>query len=314
MLWGSTGIEGRALFAGPAQALEAITKLDGLEFEPGRILKAAMAVEDLDLGAAAIPMPIAASSQQQQQQLQQQQQQQQQQQVKTSPRSPDHLPATPTGIAPSLHHPFAQQVHPSSGGMLPFPGAAPFVPPFQMAAAAQAGMLAPRAYAPVKNERDNPPCNTLFIGNLGESVLEEELRAVFGPQPGFQQLKLVRSPRGISAFIEFTDTTAAEAAHDSQQGLILSSSDRGPIRVQFSKNPFGRKREGIGGGIGGLGGGLPGSPHAQVTMPMSPMTAMASPVHMYGAYGMPMSQPAMVPHGFIYSTSPSGTTAVFLHR
>ncbi len=32
-------------------------------------------------------------------------------------------------------------------------------------AAAPAG---PRSYAPVTNTKDNPPCNTLFIGNLGE--------------------------------------------------------------------------------------------------------------------------------------------------
>ena len=38
------------------------------------------------------------------------------------------------------------------------------------------------------------------------------------------------------------------------QGLTLKSSDRGPIRVQFSKTPFGRKREAIqGNNIGMMG-------------------------------------------------------------
>lgn len=32
---------------------------------------------------------------------------------------------------------------------------------------------------------------------------------------------------------------AATAVHDSQQGAILTSSDRGGIRIQYSKNPFG---------------------------------------------------------------------------
>lgn len=27
------------------------------------------------------------------------------------------------------------------------------------------------------------------------------------------------------------------------QGAVLPSSDRGPIRIQFSKNPFGKKRD-----------------------------------------------------------------------
>lgn len=123
------------------------------------------------------------------------------------------------------------------GGMMPFPTAAgPF--PYPTAA-----VMAPHVFAPVKNEKDNPPCNTLFIGNLSDNVDEEELREVFGKESGFQQLKVVKSSKGISAFIEFADTESAMACHQAQQGLVLKSSDRGAIRVQFSKNPFGRKRE-----------------------------------------------------------------------
>ncbi len=38
-----------------------------------------------------------------------------------------------------------------------------------------------------------------------------------------------------SGFIEFEDVAAAMAVHDSLQGAILASSDRGGIRVQYSK-------------------------------------------------------------------------------
>jgi RNA recognition motif-containing protein len=38
-------------------------------------------------------------------------------------------------------------------------------------------------YAPVSNTRDNPPCNTLFVGNLGFDVQEADLQALFGAQP-----------------------------------------------------------------------------------------------------------------------------------
>ncbi|RRT58030.1 hypothetical protein B296_00046865 [Ensete ventricosum] len=31
----------------------------------------------------------------------------------------------------------------------------------------------------LQNTKDNPPCNTLFIGNLGENVNEEEVRDLF---------------------------------------------------------------------------------------------------------------------------------------
>ena len=41
-----------------------------------------------------------------------------------------------------------------------------------------------RSYAPVTNTKDNPPCNTLFIGNLSEHTSEDELRGIFQGQPG----------------------------------------------------------------------------------------------------------------------------------
>ena len=41
----------------------------------------------------------------------------------------------------------------------------------------------PVGYAPVSNVKDNPPCNTLFVGNLGDTVDEGELTALFSTQP-----------------------------------------------------------------------------------------------------------------------------------
>ena len=74
-------------------------------------------------------------------------------------------------------------------------------------------------------------------------------------QPGFQQLKLVRGPKGVSCFIEFGDVSTAMAVHDAQQGAILSTSDRGGIRIQYSKNPFGRKRDAAGAFVDVAAGG-----------------------------------------------------------
>lgn len=48
----------------------------------------------------------------------------------------------------------------------------------------QAVVAQPRSYAPVTNTKDNPPCNTLFIGNLSEHTSEDELRGIFQGQPG----------------------------------------------------------------------------------------------------------------------------------
>lgn len=105
---------------------------------------------------------------------------------------------------------------------------------------------------------DNPPCNTLFVGNLGEHVSESELQSVFGPRPGYRQVKVLRQPHSTVCFVEFADVESATAAHSEVQGAILTSSERGPLRVQFSKNPFGRKKDGsFHPGSAAAGGGTP---------------------------------------------------------
>ena len=100
---------------------------------------------------------------------------------------------------------------------------------------------------------------------------------------------MVHGPRGVSAFIEFVDVATAAACHQTQQGMLLATSDRGPIRLQYSKNPFGRKRDAVGNGMAGAagGGGLPGMGYAAYALPMQqalmqPGYATAQGV-MYGA-------------------------------
>ncbi|KAJ9693476.1 hypothetical protein PVL29_012310 [Vitis rotundifolia] len=90
---------------------------------------------------------------------------------------------THTGYSsPSPFHPPPAPVWGPHGYMAPAPppydpyGAYP-VPPVPMPAPAP--VPAPSSYVPVQNTKDNPPCNTLFIGNLGENINEEELRGLF---------------------------------------------------------------------------------------------------------------------------------------
>lgn len=59
------------------------------------------------------------------------------------------------------------------------------------AAAAVGGLtgspnLLPHAWRALGNARDNAPCNTLFIGNLGESTREDELHQLMASQNGFR--------------------------------------------------------------------------------------------------------------------------------
>ncbi|KAH7422163.1 hypothetical protein KP509_13G094100 [Ceratopteris richardii] len=110
------------------------------------------------------------------------------------------------------------------------------MPPLQSAAQPLVTPVAPVGYVPMQNMKDNPPCNTLFVGNLGENTSEAELRGIFSGQPGFKQMKVLRQGRN-------TDVNSAVAVHNNLQGAIVTSSDRGGMRLQYSKNPFGRKRD-----------------------------------------------------------------------
>eukprot|EP00218_Dolichomastix_sp_CCMP3274_P013700 CAMPEP_0170141788 /NCGR_PEP_ID=MMETSP0033_2-20121228/7224_1 /TAXON_ID=195969 /ORGANISM="Dolichomastix tenuilepis, Strain CCMP3274" /LENGTH=346 /DNA_ID=CAMNT_0010378075 /DNA_START=17 /DNA_END=1057 /DNA_ORIENTATION=- len=96
---------------------------------------------------------------------------------------------------------------------------------------------------PKSSTSNNPPCNTLFVGNLGESVMEAEIHDLFSRYHGFLQIKMVRSSHNDTlAFVQFQDIPTAEVAHDATQNIQLPSCTRGPIRVQYSKSPLGQKR------------------------------------------------------------------------
>ncbi|CAM6104544.1 unnamed protein product [Calypogeia fissa] len=134
--------------------------------------------------------------------------------------------------------------------------------------------VAPAGYAPVQNTKDNPPCNTLFIGNLGEATSEAELRGLFSGQPGFKQMKVLRQGKSTVCFIEFGDVSSAMAVHQHLQGAVLTTSDRGGMRIQYppqfttccchlllneySRNPYGRKKEGTAAGPQQQDGVAPG--------------------------------------------------------
>jgi hypothetical protein len=96
---------------------------------------------------------------------------------------------------------------------------------------------------------------------LTRQVSELELLHLLSVQPGYKQMKLVRGPRQVSCFVEFEDTGSATAVHNAYQGAVLASSDRGGIRIQYSKNPFG-KRSSIPGNsaaaAAAAAGGMPG--------------------------------------------------------
>jgi hypothetical protein len=90
----------------------------------------------------------------------------------------------------------------------------------------------------------NPPCNTLYVGNLPTNTNEHELREMFVRCPGFKRLCFRSRPSGVMCFVEFEDVTCANQALQNLHGAMLSNSVKGGIRLSFSKNPLGVRAAG----------------------------------------------------------------------
>ncbi|XP_042021550.1 RNA-binding protein, mRNA-processing factor 2a-like [Salvia splendens] len=155
---------------------------------------------------------------------------------------------THTAYSTSPFHPPPPAVWGPHGYMSPAPPhydpyAGYAVPPVPMPAPAP--VPAPSSYVPVQNNKDNPPCNTLFIGNLGENINEDELRGLFSVQPGYKQMKVLRQERHTVCFIEFEDVNSATNVHHTLQGAVIPSSGAVGMRIQYSKNPFGRRKDSV---------------------------------------------------------------------
>lgn len=116
--------------------------------------------------------------------------------------------------------------------------------------------LLARVPPPANPADQNPPCNTLYVGNLPPDATEAELRTLFSPQKGFRRL-LFRTKNQLSSagasqsghnhgpmcFVEFEDVAHATIALAELYGRALprpnGSNGKGGIRLSFSKNPLG---------------------------------------------------------------------------
>lgn len=84
----------------------------------------------------------------------------------------------------------------------------------------------------------NPPCNTLYVGNLPPNTSEEELRQVFSNCKGYRRMCFRTKPQGPMCFVEFEDIVFASQALNELQGQNLTNSVKGGIRLSYSKNPL----------------------------------------------------------------------------
>ncbi|KAI9487810.1 MAG: hypothetical protein EXX96DRAFT_605699 [Benjaminiella poitrasii] len=84
----------------------------------------------------------------------------------------------------------------------------------------------------------NPPCNTLYVGNLPPATSEDELRSLFSACEGYKRMYFRQKSQGPMCFVEFDDIAFATQAMNQHQGHVLSNSIKGGIRLSFSKNPL----------------------------------------------------------------------------
>ena len=119
-------------------------------------------------------------------------------------------------------------------------------------------------YPPVNPADQNPPCNTLYVGNLPIDTSEDELKAMFSKQRGYKRLCFRTKQNGPMCFVEFEDISFATKALNELYGAQLHNSVKGGIRLSFSKNPL------------GVRAGQPGS-----TNPATPLSA-TGPIAMNG--------------------------------
>ncbi|KAF4504232.1 hypothetical protein G6O67_008408 [Ophiocordyceps sinensis] len=114
-------------------------------------------------------------------------------------------------------------------------------------------------FPPVNPADQNPPCNTLYVGNLPIDTSEEELKAMFSKQRGYKRLCFRTKQNGPMCFVEFEDISFATKALHELYGHPLHNSVKGGIRLSFSKNPLGvRSGQGPGQGSSGSPGGVNG--------------------------------------------------------
>ncbi|KAM6523946.1 cell cycle RNA binding protein whi3 [Fusarium solani] len=94
-------------------------------------------------------------------------------------------------------------------------------------------------FPPVNPADQNPPCNTLYVGNLPIDTSEEELKALFIKQRGYKRLCFRTKANGPMCFVEFEEVSFATKALHDLYGHPLHNSVKGGIRLSFSKNPLG---------------------------------------------------------------------------
>jgi RNA recognition motif-containing protein len=141
-------------------------------------------------------------------------------------------------------------------------------------------------FPPVNPADQNPPCNTLYVGNLPIDTSEDELKAMFSKQRGYKRLCFRTKQNGPMCFVEFEDVSFATKALHELYGHPLHNSIKGGIRLSFSKNPLGvRSGQGmttstpqnVSGAMPGMNGVMLGSQGGAFSSANGPPPGLSAP-------------------------------------
>lgn len=154
------------------------------------------------------------------------------------------------------------------------------------------------SHPPANPADQNPPCNTLYVGNLPAQTSEDELKALFCRQRGYKRMCFRTKPQGPMCFVEFEDVGYATKALTELYGRALSNSTKGGVRLSFSKNPLGVRSQNnpanpVNSSNGAANGAMSGS--GGVPPPPGFATAMHNPPGLAppSARQLPMNSPTV---------------------
>ncbi|KAJ9645694.1 cell cycle RNA binding protein whi3 [Coniosporium apollinis] len=153
-------------------------------------------------------------------------------------------------------------------------------------------------YPPVNPADQNPPCNTLYVGNLPIDTSEDELKAMFSKQRGYKRLCFRTKQNGPMCFVEFEDVSFATKALNELYGHPLHNSVKGGIRLSFSKNPLGVRT--------GQSGSMPPTPMTPQQFSPGMGSGLGSPPGFATATGPP---PGLAPPGLASPASMGANTS-----
>ena len=93
----------------------------------------------------------------------------------------------------------------------------------------------------VVQQRECPPCTTLFVANLNHNATEEEVGAMFASLPHFRRVKMHHNNKGSKpvVFVQYSQLSSAIEAKTLFNGRTLMSTEGGGLRIEYAKKDMG---------------------------------------------------------------------------